>query len=253
LVGWLGGVLTEEGRISDAFLICALCSAGAAALALTCVREPADARAREPFRAQWRLLRQNLASPAALRIVAFLFLWNFNPFSSSILQLHWKGHLGLGDDAYGMTKTLFAAGSLAGCAAFPALARRVPRRALAHTAIVLGIASTLAYWGLRNETSAGPISLFAGLTYMIATLIQLDLAAQACSPRVAGTMFALFMSVANLSASLATWAGGVFRDLTLEDWGAQSSYDALVAVGALFTAGCWFALPKDSPRDSTQG
>lgn len=244
LSGWLGGRLTQAGSTRDAFLICAVCAAGAATLAAVCVRESPGIPLREPFGPHLKSLWENLTAPSAVRIAAFLFLWSFNPFSNTVLQLHLTGHLGMTDEAYGMTSTFFAAGSLAGCVAYPLVSRRASHRALAHLAIVLGMASTLAYWGLDGEASARPISLLAGLAYMIATLIQFDLAARQCSPRVAGTMFALFMGISNLSASLSTWLGGVWRDAVADSWTPEQTFNLLVAAGAACTACCWLALPK---------
>ena len=249
-VGFVGGSLTERGRTQEAFLICAACAAFAAVLALVYVREPQPIGDREPFRVAARALMRNLSSPAVWRIAAFLFLWNFNPVSSRILQLYMTGPLGLSQEAYGAALSWFAAGSLAGCAAFPWIARRTTSRTRAHAAIVLGIGGNLAYLGLVGEAESRAISVLAGIAYMLATLALFDLAASVCAPRVAGTMFALFMSVSNASTALATWAGGAFQDNFQASWDDGPTYRALVVAGAACTAGCWFVFPADCGADA---
>jgi hypothetical protein len=74
-------------------------------------------------------------------------------------------------------------------------------------------------------------------------LIQLDLAARACPPHVAGTLFALLMSLSNFSMQLSLWLGGPMYDLLKTRYGAAFAFNALVAIGAAFTAGCWLLLP----------
>jgi hypothetical protein len=114
---------------------------------------------------------------------------------------------------------------------------------LLHASIVLGIASTLAYWTLRDAMSARCISLAVGFTYMSATMMQLDLAARACPLASAATVFATLMALSNLSAAASTWLGGTWY-LALEDrYGTIAGFDILVGVGALFTAGCWLLVP----------
>ena len=85
--------------------------------------------------------------------------------------------LDFSDQFYGETLSLQAIGSVAASLAYGLYCRRVRFGVLLHTAIVLGIASTLAYWSLDDVASARWISLAVGFTYMSATLMQLDLAA----------------------------------------------------------------------------
>ena len=78
-------------------------------------------------------------------------------------------------------------------------------------------------------------------------MIQLDLAAQVCPPRVAGTLFALLMGLSNLAVSLSTWLGGDWYERGIARWGATTSFNILVGVGALFTAACWLSVPRTDP------
>jgi hypothetical protein len=82
-----------------------------------------------------------------------------------------------------------------------------------------------------------------GVVYAIGSLIQLDLAARVCRPETAGTTFALLMSLSNLSAALSQGFGGSIYDALAQWWGTELAFQLLVAMGALFTAGCWLLIP----------
>ena len=101
------------------------------------------------------------------------------------------------------------------------------------------------------------VTLAVGFTYMTATLIQLDLAARACPPEAAGTVFATLMALENLAASLGTWLGGSWYERGLARWGSRTSFHLLVLVGSACTAGCWLLVPflprEEVSPPSTQG
>ena len=178
-----------------------------------------------------------------MAVGAFLFLWNFNPFSNTVLQLHMTQSMGFSDQFFGNTVSLMAIGSVAASVAYGFYCRRVPMLWLVHTSIVLGIASTLAYWAMADHASAVLVNLVVGFTYMTATLIQLDLAAQACPARVAGTGFAILMALSNLGTVVSTWLGGAWYERGRTLWGSQTSFAVLVGLGAAFTAACWLIVP----------
>jgi len=130
--------------------------------------------------------------PTALVIFALIALFVgaftlFNPFSTTVLHLHMTGPLGFSEQFHGHTVSVMSVGCILASVAYGFYCRRVPMRWLVHGSIVLGIASTLAYWALSDRRSALLVALAVGLTYMTATLIQLDLAARVCPPRAAGT------------------------------------------------------------------
>jgi predicted MFS family arabinose efflux permease len=119
----------------------------------------------------------------------------------------------------------------------------IPMPWLIHGSIATGILATIAYWGYRDATSGVLISIAVGVVYAIGSLIQLDLAARVCRPDTAGTTFALLMSLTNLSSALSQGFGGSIYEAMAERWGYASAFQMLVALGALFTAGCWLVLP----------
>ena len=103
---------------------------------------------------------------------------------------------------------------------------------LVHLSIVLGVVSTLGYVLVVDERSALLVTVGVAFTYMTATLIQIDLAAQNLPPETAGTVFALLMAVENLSLSASTWLGGVLYDEGKERWGSRGSFQVLVLIGS---------------------
>jgi hypothetical protein len=243
LAGTLGGALSEWGRQDLGFLLCGAGAVVAMVLAVVCVREPIPVASPTAAREVALALRRAARTPAVLGIGAFLFLWNFNPFSTAVLHYHMTRALGFREGFYGNTLSLLSLSSIAACATYGLYSRRVPRQVLAHTSVALGVVSTLAYLAMSDERSAVLVTLAIGFTYMTATLIQFDLAAQVCPPEAAGTVFATLMAVSNLSAGLSTWLGGIWYERWAALCGSAGAFRALVLVGSAFTAGCWLLVP----------
>ncbi len=252
LTGFLGGYLSSRHWQPVGYLICAIFTALTLFLAIFCVREERAPASAETLRNAVVALGRSALSPMVLTVAVFLFLWNFNPFSNVVLQLHMTKRLELGSDFfgltaeefYGVTQSVIAVGSVLGSLAYGFYCRRVPMNWLIHLSIVTGIIATVAYWGMVGPWSALLVSFYVGFTYMTGSLIQLDLAARVCPPAAAGTTFALLMSVCNLSLSLATMAGGALYDECLPDWGPRGAFNLLVALGAAATAASWVLVSR---------
>jgi predicted MFS family arabinose efflux permease len=243
LTGFLGGYLSEQHKEHLSFLICGLVATATLFLAFVCVHESPTRASREGFHTGVRTLWQAAYSPTVLGIGGFLFLWSFNPFSTTVLYLHMTKELGFNEQFYGNSQSYIAVASLIASVSYGFYCRRLSPATLVHTSIVLGIASTLAYWAMTDELSAVLVSLVFGFTYGTANLILLDLAARACPPRTAGTVFALLMALSNFSVALSTWLGGWWYEQGLTLWGSRMAFQVLVGVGALCTAGCWLLWP----------
>jgi len=241
--GWVGGQLAGSGRPDLGFAICGGVMFGSGALAWVAVREEPRPPAREGLRAGSRALWSALRTPAIGAVAAFLLLWNFNPFSSTVLYLYMTQELSISEEVYGGTLAAFSAAAVVASLLYGAYCRRVAFGRLVQVSIALGVASTLAYWGLVGERSAWVISALVGFAYMTASLIQLDLAARICPPAVAGTVFATLMAVANFGISASGAVGGHLYETWSASWGVHLAFDALVAVGALLTAACWLLVP----------
>ena len=243
VAGFGGGWLSERSREPLGFAICGLAATGTMLLAMFAVREPRVPSPSPPTGGVFRTWASAARSPRLLGAGAFLFLWNFNPFSSDVFYLHATSTLGLDEEFYGTTQSVMAVGSILGCVAYPALARRFAPPSLVRLSIVLGVASTLAFAGVSGRGSAIAASLVIGIIYMIATLIQLDLAAVACPPEAAGTCFALLMALENLASSLASGLGGWAYAEGYGRWGPSTAFSLLVLIGATTTASSWLLLP----------
>jgi len=242
LAGWVGGQLSESHQQQLGFAICAAALAFSFVLCLFSVREP-RATGRADFQTAARQLALAVRLPVVWSAGGFIFLWNFNPFLTAVLQFHMTENMSFSQSFYGETISLQAIASVVASVAYGFYCRKVSFRALLHMSITLGIASTLAYWLLRDSISARWISLVAGFTYMSALLVQLDLAARVCPLASAGTVFALLMALSNLSLSLATGFGGICYAQIDAHYGPLIAFNVLVGMGALFTAGCWLLLP----------
>jgi MFS family permease len=243
VTGSVGGYFSEVRLEQRAFLLCAILTLATLALAVFGVRESPHRMPAKSFGAAARALWHAGRSPTVLGIGGFLFLWNFNPFTSKVLNLHMTRHMGFSEQFYGNTVSYTAMAYVAGSMSYAFYCRRFSMTALLHASIVLGILSTVAYWAMVDQLSAILVSLAFGFTYMTANLIGLDLAARACPPESAGTVFALLMALSNFSQSLSVWLGGEWYDRGIAWWGGQVSFNILVGVGAAFTAGCWLLWP----------
>jgi MFS family permease len=266
LTGVIGGTLSQAGLQQLGFLIAGLSCAVSLFSIWLLVREPqkrGDAVGRssgfgtgeitgEAKPALWRRatveMWRTVRQPGIAAIAAFLFLWNFNPFSSTVLYYYSIQALHFSEQFVGSLTAWHAVGLLSGSVLYGVICRMLPIPWLIHGSIVTGILATIAYWGYRDASSGILISLGVGVVYAIGSLIQLDLAARVCRPETAGTTFALLMALTNLSAGLSQGVGGSIYATMVEWWGYLLAFQILVAVGALFTAGCWLLLPFLNPR-----
>jgi predicted MFS family arabinose efflux permease len=243
VVGLLGGYLSEHGRADLGFAICGTFAIAALLLTWFFVREQARPAPPHRVRTASAHLAKAFRSPVLLAVGAFLFLWSFNPFNSTVLNVHMTRELHFSEQFYGYTLALDSVAAIAATVAYGFYCRRVPLRALVNLSIVTGIVATLAYWAMEDEFTAALVTLVVGFTYMTAWLVQLDLAARTCPPEIAGTVFALLMAATNLSISLSTALGGYWYEYWLGLWGSRTAFNVLVGVGALFTAACWLLVP----------
>lgn len=239
----IGGHLAQAGRQELGFLICAGVTSVALLVALFGVDEERTAVHAERPGAAARSLAEALRHPVLLAVCAFLFLWSFQPFSPTVLYLYMTDEMELTERFYGYNQALLSAAAVVAAVAYGFYCRRIRFGVLIHLSIAAGVACTGAYWFLRGAGSAVAVTLVVGFTYMTASLVQFDLTARVCPPRVAATLFALVMALSNLSLSLADGAGGWLYDLMRPLWGPRVSFNVLVALGAAFTAVCWLLVP----------
>ena len=244
--GMVAGFVTQRGYIGQAFIACGLLSLASMVVVLLVVREtPGRRQPTDTLRTAWQQLKSGNRLLILLAVALYLFLWNFNPFSANVLQNYATEVLGLSEQFYGGLYSLQGVTQLLGCVLYFFVCRRIPMPWLVHGSILCGVLSTLCYWPMHDAATAVIASLVFGLTYQLATLIQLDLAARIIPTRSAATLFALLMAVSNSGISLAYWAGGSWYDslTTAYDGNRHVAFDLLVGIGASFTAGCWLLVP----------
>ena len=242
--GIAGGYLSRHELYRTAFFICALVAVATLVVAIWVVREPPRPADLVGPGSCLPSLRKAMQSPAVRWVGLFMLLFEFNPFATSVQYWHMTKVLEIGEQHYGNTRSISAVASILACVAYSYYCRRVPMRWLLHASIARGIVGTASYWGLVGPASACIVSLVFGFSYMTAVLVQLDLAAQVCPTESAGTVFALIMSLSNLSSSLATMLGGRLYEHWDGLWGPAMSFNLLVALGVTTTAMCWLIVPQ---------
>lgn len=243
LTGIAGGWVAEHGYQSWAFLACGLLMGVSFSLSLVAVRDVPRPAGRDSFGETVAGLKLALRQPALWAVAGYIALWNFNPFYSRILQFYITHDLKLSESLYGRLVSVMGVASVAASVLYAWYSRYLPRRVLVHGSIALGVVSTWAWWWLTGAVSAYVVTSVSQLIYMTALLGQFELAAEACPPRVAGTVFAALLAVSNASLNLATVTGGWLYDAMKPSLGATATFNLLVLVGGLFTAASWGLAP----------
>jgi MFS family permease len=246
LVGIGGGFVAEHRLQTAMFVGCVLLLIASLATVLVLARERRHtALPTDNARAAWRQVQTGERLAVLIAAAAFLFLWNFNPFSSNVLQQYMTEELHFSEQYYGVTLSVQAIGMIAGCLGYFWYCSRVPLVMLIHAAIVAGIISTLTYWLVRDSTTAVIASLVFGFAWQTGTLVQLDLSARICPTAAAGLTFATLMAISNTGSSIAAYLGGGWYDelAAAMDGNRHLAFHALVGIGATFTAGCWLLVP----------
>jgi len=241
VTGVLGGYLSQMGMEYEAFLVCAALALITLLMAWRFVDETPH-RARESLEDTWQALKSSGRSPVLLGVAAFLFLWSLDPLSTTVVYMHITETLGWSEQFFGYTLSLLALGCIAGSIGYGFYCRSVSMRLLTHSAIVLGALSQAAYWTMDSKAAAVMIHILVGVTWMTASLIQLDLAARVCPPKAAATVFAVLMALTNLASSLGEWIGGVGYGLLIQSIGNGAAFSVMVGIGAAVKASCWFLL-----------
>jgi predicted MFS family arabinose efflux permease len=243
LTGSLGGFLSAHSLQKYSFLICGLVTLPTVLMAWFFIDESNSPKPPGSLRGDLKLLWQTAKSPAILAVCGFLFLLNFNPFSSTVLYLRMTNDLGWSEQFNGNCTSLASIGSVLGSIAYGFYCRRIRFSLLIHLGIAACVLSALGYWAMVDRTSAMVISVLTGFSMITTTLIQLDLAARVCPPAAAGTTFALLMAVSNLGLSASTWVGGHLYDYLKTVMEATPTFNTLVMIGAGCTAAGWLLVP----------
>jgi len=246
VAGSLGGLIAQRDLQTTMFIGCAGLVLGSFVILLLAGREQRhETGPRDTLRTAFRQLLDGQRAAALLIAAAFLFLWNFNPFSSNVLQEYVTKELHLSEQFYGHMLSMQSVGMIVGCVAYWQYCRRVTTRLLVHGSIVAGIVSSLGYWLVHDRPTALAASFLYGLAWQTGTLVQLDLSARICPTQAAGTMFALLMAIGNSGSTVGVYFGGGWYDHLVAAFSGDESvaFHTLAGIAATFTSGCWLLMP----------
>ncbi len=235
IAGVGGGYLSAHVSYARTFLLVALFPALSFAASAYAVREARSRFDRATVRETLAALRAGARSGPLWRAAAFLFLWNFSPSFGVPLEFYMVDVLGITKIQLGLLATIASAASMGGAMAFGRWFRGVPLPRLLNAAVAIGVAGTLAYYGLVGWWSAVLLNVTVSLVTMVAFLATMDLAARAVPARAEGTFFAALMSVNNLGTTGSAALGGWLYDRVGLSW--------LILISAATTAACWLLVP----------
>ncbi|MDX1945438.1 MAG: MFS transporter, partial [Pirellulaceae bacterium] len=160
IAGSLGGLIATHHWQRPMFLGCGCLALMSLGVVLVIVPEPRRESAQRPanplanLRSAWRELLAGRKIAVLLAVAAFMFLWNFNPFSSSVMQDYLTKELHFSELFYGHLISIQAAAQAVACLAYFWLCRRVPLGWLVHGCIAGGVVCTLAFWIVRDPPTA---------------------------------------------------------------------------------------------------
>jgi MFS family permease len=235
VAGVAGGYLSAHASYSRTFLLMALFPVLSFAASAWAVHEAPTRVDRATVKNTLAALAEGVRSGPLWRAAAFIFLWNFSPSFGVPLEYHMVDVLGITKIQLGVLASLASGAAMLGALVFGRYATRLAPKPLLNLAIAIGVAGTLAYYGLVGWWSALALTVVVGFISAVALLATLDLAARAVPRRAEGTFFAALMSVNNLGTTGAAWIGGYLYDLVGLNW--------LIAISAATTAACWLLVP----------
>ena len=235
LAGIAGGYLSAHVSYNRTFLLVSLFPVLSFAASARAVREAPTRFDRATVSETLAALREGVRSGPLWRAAAFIFLWNFTPSFGVPLEYHMVDALGITKIQLGVLTSLGSGAAMLGAMVFGRYATRLAPQTLLYVAVAIGVAGTLAYYGLVGWWSAVVLTLVVGFVSAVALLATLDLAARAVPRRAEGTFFAALMSVNNLGTTGAAWLGGQLYDLVGLSW--------LIAISATTIGLCGLLVP----------
>jgi len=152
--------------------------------------------------------------------IIFLFWWDFCVGLTSAPLFYYQTYtLGFSKMFMGTLQTIGSVGGLLGALLFLSTSRRKifwKKQFIAETSLanllkwagIIGVIFILSNFLLMGKTSAIILTIVMIFVYQFARLTMLVLAAEFCPTLIAGTFFALLMSVCNLGSSMAERASG---------------------------------------------
>jgi MFS family permease len=171
-------------------------------------------------------------------VMGFLFLYYFSPGFGTPLYFLMTDQLHFSQGFISVLSSIGSAGWIIGGLLHRLVLQRISHPTLLRLSIMGGVVATLAYLLLSGPVSAVLISIFAGLTSMIAFIATLSLAADSCPEGAEGFAFAGMMSVLNLAEPLGNTLGSVLYEHVFD-----KHLPPLIVVSAAATGLVFFLVP----------
>ena len=223
----LSGYVTQHWSYAQCFGAAALAALLPLPLTLlmdeTRVRRPRAARtpaARAETRAETQAerartvaaLRDAAKSPGLWATVAFVFYLIFTPGTNTALFYYKVDTLHFSKQLIGDLGKYSSAGAMLGIAAFALVSRRVPMLAVVLGAWLLDCSLYALDFAFRDALSGKIVTFSVAFFGIVYTLCLFTLAARACPPQIAGTVYGLFIASISLAGSLGEKVGSTLYD-----------------------------------------
>ncbi len=184
-------------------------------------------------------LREAAQSPGLWAVVAFVFYLIFTPGTNTALLYYQVDTLHFSKQFIGDLGQYGSAGSMLGIVAFALLSRRAPVRWIVLGAWLLDCSLYMTGFALHDALTGKIVTFGAAFLGIVYVLCLYTLAARACPPQIAGTVYGLFMAAILLAGTLGEKVGSTLYD----HYGPASHHSAAYGWFALNGWGLALTLP----------
>jgi hypothetical protein len=237
LAGYLIEILSPIGALHAAAVVAALAPLGiiAAVWLIHEERAPIDL---EALRERLHALISVFRNRSLWFVAGFLFLYYFSPGFGTPLYFVMTDHLKFSQGFIGVLSAVSCGGWIIGGLLYRWRLHHLERLALVRLSIAGGIVSTLAYLLLSGPVTGVALSLFGGVTGMIAMIATMSLAAESCPEGAEGFAFAAMMSILNIAGPLSDITGSALYEHLF-----NHQFAPLIVVSAAATGLVFFLIP----------
>ena len=238
LLFYLSGWLAQNSNLPSAFLFTAIVPLVGIVATYFLLADEKQQQETISIGNSFSSLRSALKSQRLLAVIGFIACLEFTlvPPLVNYIVYYSRDLLKFNDQFIGNLGAFEAFANGLGALTFGIFAFRISRQLLLNLAVGLTSLATLGLLFIQDAPSAILVSLFFGFFAMIATLGVLEIAARSCPVGAEGSVFAIMMSVYQLSLQPGPILGGYLYDRGMP-------VSALVIISAVATMLCWFLIP----------
>ncbi len=157
-------------------------------------------------------LKEALRSRTLWFVGAFIFCYFFSPGFGLPLYVHMTKTLGFEQGFIGILGSLNGIGHIVGAFAFKWLAERLSMKQLIAFSILFGAVAQASYVFLGGPVTAVVLYFFGGVAGMISMITVMSLATDYCPDGTEGFMYAVLMSIRNITQPLSGLCGAILYD-----------------------------------------